>query len=144
MDAERIRRTVVVGVDGSTSALRAVRWGAAEAARRRVPLRLVTAFGWAADRVGEPGDAQDRYREILLGRVRIVRGTEPEPAEAASRPVVVGVDGSATSESAVGFAWSSGRRGRGEFAGLVLGSVSNALLHRAECPVAVARDRTTH
>ena len=37
MDVQNIRRTVVVGVDGSASALRAVRWGAAEAARRRTP-----------------------------------------------------------------------------------------------------------
>lgn len=298
MDTERTDQTVVVGVDGSPSALRAVSWGAAEAARRRVPLRLVAAFGWAADQDGEPGDGHDRYREILLGRVRatleravhaatneardieveqaivggsaitvlveesqraalvalgdrgltrldglvlgsvavalatqavcpvvVVRGQEGEPSETASWPVVVGVDGSPTSEAAVGFAfdaaaargvtlvavhawsdlmpdpeveslldWTSidsdqqhllasllapwagkypgvtveqvltrtgpghtlieqsrraqllvvGSRGRGEFAGLVLGSVSNAMLHRAACPVAVARHRTTH
>lgn len=40
------RRTVVAGVDGSPEARRAVRWAAAEAARREVPLRLVTAFPW--------------------------------------------------------------------------------------------------
>ncbi|TVT14352.1 universal stress protein, partial [Amycolatopsis rhizosphaerae] len=32
---------VVVGVDGSDSALDAVRWGAAESVRRRLPLRLL-------------------------------------------------------------------------------------------------------
>ena len=42
-------RTVVVGVDGSDEAVRAVRFGAAEAARRRVPLRLVHAFGWVTE-----------------------------------------------------------------------------------------------
>jgi hypothetical protein len=44
MTTKHLRRTVVVGVDGSDNALRAVRWGAAEATRRRIPLRLIIAF----------------------------------------------------------------------------------------------------
>src|SRR5687768_13163926 len=40
MDRRNGPRPVVVGVDGSEQALRAVRWGAAEAAGRHVPLRL--------------------------------------------------------------------------------------------------------
>jgi nucleotide-binding universal stress UspA family protein len=32
-----------------------------------------------------------------------------------------------------------GSHGHGEFAGLVLGSVSNALVHKAGCPVAIVR-----
>ena len=38
------RRPVVVGIDGSDSALRAVCWGAAEAGRGRLGLRMVIAF----------------------------------------------------------------------------------------------------
>ena len=42
---------VVVGVDGSESALGAVRWAAQEAVRRRAPLRIVH----AANYLGRPG-----------------------------------------------------------------------------------------
>ena len=46
MDVGQAHRPVVVGVDGSGSAYRAVEWAAAEAARRGVGLRLVRAFSW--------------------------------------------------------------------------------------------------
>ena len=48
---------VVVGVDGSDSALRAVRWAADEAVRRHEPLRLVTAFSWTDGRPSVCGDS---------------------------------------------------------------------------------------
>ena len=44
-----MQRKVVVGVDGSEEALRAVRWAAVEARRWGLPLRLVNAAGWVVD-----------------------------------------------------------------------------------------------
>lgn len=297
MDAQHIRRTVVVGVDGSESALHAVRWGAAEAGRRGVPLRLVIAFGWMVHHVAARAGIEESYRDTLLARARdqlaeagavaeregagieietqlivgspiqvlsgeayraqlvvlgdrglsrvggllvgsvaaalaahascpvvVVRGDERSSSETVSMPILVGVDGSPTSDAAIGFAieaaaarsvslvavhtWSDmvfdtamsavlldwdaveaeerrvlseqvgvwvekypgvpvellvtrdrpahslleqasraqlvvvGSRGHGAFAGIVLGSVSNAVLHRAPCPVAVVRPET--
>jgi len=58
-------RPVVVGIDGSDNALHAVRWGAAEAGRHRVDLRLVIAFEQTrADAAGEG------FGEVLLDRAR--------------------------------------------------------------------------
>jgi nucleotide-binding universal stress UspA family protein len=110
---------VVVGVDGSDSALRAVRWAADEAARRRAPLRLVTAFGWTDDIVAAHSGLGARYRDSLLDQSLRALATA---VDAAMAQLVV-----------------TGSRGHGEFAGLVLGSVSNALVHKAGCPVAVVR-----
>jgi nucleotide-binding universal stress UspA family protein len=297
MDVPNIRRTVVVGVDGSNSALRAVRWGVAEAERRQAPLRLVIAFGWMVHHVAARPGIEGSYRDTLLARAReqlaeagriaeregaglelelqlivgspiqvlaaeaeraqllvigdrgltsvegllvgsvaiglaahascpvvVVRGVERDPSETASLPVLVGVDGSSTSDAATGFAfeaaaarkvsvvavhtWSDmmfdpslagvvvdwdavesverrvlservsgwadkfpevpvelivrrdqpahsllalaaeaqlvvvGCRGHGQVVGMVLGSVSNALVHRASCPVVVVRTET--
>jgi nucleotide-binding universal stress UspA family protein len=296
MSIQDSRRTIVVGVDGSDEATRAVRWGAVEAARRQAPLRLVMAFGWPPEPALGYSTFREDYRELLrsraesrleaarsvaeqsapgvhvdievvdgtpyavlgtaarsaqlmvlgsrgLGQVEgllagsvtvalaahaacpvvVVRGDERDPADAAALPVVVGVDGTPASEAAIAFAfeaaaargvplvavhvwtelavtkamepfadwpaikeeeqrldrgladllarWSEkhpgvqvrrivaherpgrclveqsvdaqlvvvGSRGHGELAGMVLGSVSNALVHRSRCPVAVVR-----
>ena len=78
----KLGQYVVVGVDGSDSALRAVRWAADEAARRRAPLRLVTAFGWTDDvAVGHPGLGA-RYRDILLDQSRRALATAVDAAMA--------------------------------------------------------------
>jgi nucleotide-binding universal stress UspA family protein len=37
-----------------------------------------------------------------------------------------------------------GSRGHGELAGLVLGSMSNALVHKSVCPVAIVRPSSPH
>jgi nucleotide-binding universal stress UspA family protein len=82
----KLGQCVVVGVDGSDSALRAVRWATDEAARRRAPLRLVIAFGWTDDvAVTYPGLGTG-YRDTLLNQsrralaaaVRTARERQPE------------------------------------------------------------------
>jgi nucleotide-binding universal stress UspA family protein len=57
---------VVVGVDGSDSARRALVWATGEARRRKVGLHLVTAFAWAAPH-GRTG-LSERYRTELMDR----------------------------------------------------------------------------
>src|SRR3954447_4672261 len=60
------RRTVVVGVDGSAGALRAVRWAIPEARRRQAVLHLVTAFAWTEDcLLALPGMGSAPYGQYL-------------------------------------------------------------------------------
>ncbi len=145
-EMQALRRTVVVGVDGSDEALRAVRFGAAEAARRRVPLRLVHAFGWVEERaVGQPALGA-RYRDELLAAARrfVAAAAEVAAAEApgidVEQQVVIGfpieilADESRRSQLLV-----VGDRGLTRFEGLLVGSVSVALAAHGECPVVVVR-----
>jgi nucleotide-binding universal stress UspA family protein len=137
---------VVVGVDGSDSALRAVRWAADEAARRRAPLRLVTAFGWTDDvTVGLPG-LGTRYRDVLLDQSRRALATavatvrEGRPELALSQelrmgyPIAILAEEARTAQLLV-----VGDRGLNRVEGLLVGSVGVAMAAHAACPVVVVR-----
>ncbi|MGS2617020.1 universal stress protein [Micromonospora sp. LZ34] len=125
---------VLVGLDGSEPAELAVGYAADEAARREVGLVLVhvaPAAGDAAEQAelgGLLATAAASVRGSHPGvavEERILRGAGPEQALVdASRDAALVVVGS---------------RGRGGFTGMLLGSVSQALVQHAHCPVLVAR-----
>jgi nucleotide-binding universal stress UspA family protein len=66
---------VVVGVDGSSSALRAVQWAAAEAQSAGRPLRILHAAPYAAGAAAEAG--WERAREVLAAALTAARRREP-------------------------------------------------------------------
>ena len=150
MSGIRRRRPVVAGVDGSQSALAAVGWAAAEAARRRLPLRLVAAHTWpAGGLVGDPGlgvDPRAVLRDMVLGNLTAAAaaasaaasGLAVEQAEVDGDPAAVLAGESEQAELVV-----LGDRGLGGFTGLLLGSVAVALSARAACPVVVVRGAET-
>lgn len=78
-------RRVVVGVDGSPGSLAALRWAAAEAARRGAPLRIVCAWDPAGNGAGSAAslaaatvqDALD-FVVCLDGRLESVSCVAPE------------------------------------------------------------------
>jgi nucleotide-binding universal stress UspA family protein len=145
MDAQYSGRTVVVGIDGSDSALDAVRWAAAEAVRRGVPLRVVTAFDWNQEHpLGQVGLGAD-YREIMLTAARRqlaeavavageTAGIEVEEQLVVGFPIPVLEAESRRAQLVV-----LGDRGYGGVSGLLVGSVSVAMSSRAECPVVLVR-----
>ncbi|GER24118.1 universal stress protein [Zafaria cholistanensis] len=140
--AERISG-IVVGVDGSEQAERALRWAEEEAARRGVPLNIATAYtipvfaassmdaGYAtlddeAIREGAEEVAREASESVRVPGLEV--RTLVEPGDAAG----VLLDLSAQADLVV-----VGSRGRGGFVGRLLGSVSSALPAHAKCPTVI-------
>ncbi|MGW4213626.1 universal stress protein [Lentzea sp. NPDC004789] len=139
-----------MGLDGSDSALDAVRWAAAEAARRTAPLRIVHAeLPLPAEALDRSGAARQALHEEAMRWVHagisvageFAPGTPVELRVEVGRAARLLQDESATAALVV-----VGSRGLGGFAGLVLGSVAMALSCHAKCPVVVVRgdDPTPH
>ena len=146
MAQNRVRRAVVAGVDGSECGLQAVRWAAAEADRRHLPLRLVAAHAWPAGRlVGDPGlgvDPRAVLRDVVLGHLAtaaeaalsVAPQLEVDRVDVTGYAVPVLQGESAHAELVV-----LGDLGLGGFTGLLIGSVAVALAAHAACPVVVVR-----
>ena len=139
---------IVVGIDGSPESKEALRWALAEAKLRGARLRVVhtwvvpyIAAGPGLDPVLDAGmiENAERLAEDL------VRGELDEvAAETAGldieRAVVEGTPAAVLLEAAQGAdLLVVGSRGRGGFAGLLLGSVSQQCAHHAPCPVVIVR-----
>jgi nucleotide-binding universal stress UspA family protein len=147
---------IVVGVDGSSSSNSAVRWAAQEARMRNAPLTLVhvvvtPAWGptpWLLSDAALPmPDEDDRTleeagRKIIDEAITIAEesGHDDAMTEIKSElffsvPVSTLVNLSKKADMVV-----VGRRGQHALTRVLLGSVSNGLLHHAHCPVAVIHD----
>jgi len=146
MNTTRPGQTVVVGVDGSEPARRALRWAAEEAVRRGLPLRVVTAFEWLRGQpIGLVGLGEN-YRDIMLAATRrrlaeAVRVAEKEqPGLEVQSQLVVGFPIPVlTAEAQRAALVVIGDRGLGGVTGLLVGSVAVALAAHADCPVVVVR-----
>ena len=137
---------IVVGIDGSDNASHALEWAMTEAALRKAPLTVVTvnsvpASYWSGAPVELAGD-QERVAEIRKAAEAAVADTasklgasQPESVTVTAvsgYPVQTLIDASRGSDLIV-----VGSRGGGGFGSLVLGSVSDQVVHHAHCPVAV-------
>lgn len=136
---------VVVGVDGSGRARRAVDWAAGEAERRGAPLYAVFAVEWPVMVEGMPPMSEEELLAPARAAVEeeLVRVRRDHPDLAASgtavvgRPSVVLVTASERAGLVV-----VGARGLGRFTGAILGSVSQKVAAHAHGPVVVVREET--
>ncbi|MBO1413358.1 universal stress protein [Streptomyces sp. FH025] len=129
---------VVVGFDGSPESRSATEWAAREAQRRGAPLDVVEAWPWpkrdvvGSDQVHQHAMAELATRESELRALfpdlpvssSAVSADPAEALEAAGRGAALLVLGS---------------RGLGTLRGFLTGSVSQAVLRRAPCPVVLVR-----
>ncbi|MFI6270836.1 universal stress protein [Micromonospora zamorensis] len=137
---------VVVAVDGSTSAMEAVRVAAREAVTRGRPLRVVHAFIWALYGVslepapGAPANAGFRRQAEQLVAEAVTEACKVAPELAVTGAIVEGAPTPMLLVEARDAALLVlGSRGLGGFGGLLIGSVAVQVSARADCPVLVVK-----
>ncbi|MFD1661732.1 universal stress protein [Streptomyces caeni] len=140
---------IVLGIDGSQAGDTAVEFAFAEAAFRGTGIIAVHAWTpWNVEvpspqdpstpYASEPGMPADGKERLLSGA--LAGRLERYPGVPVERTVVRGGARQALIEASRNAGLVVvGARGRGGFKGLLLGSVSQAMLHHAHCSVAVVR-----
>ncbi|MDI2124801.1 universal stress protein [Yinghuangia seranimata] len=126
--------TVVVGVDASERSLPAVDFAFDEASRRGAVLTAVHMVHSVGGRMSDDTvkEARIRLAEFLDGHRARYPDVVVRPQIRPGHPVKELVDASRHALAVV-----VGTRGLGGFRGMLLGSVSHGLVHRAACPVVV-------
>ncbi|MEY4605803.1 MAG: hypothetical protein RLY45_563 [Actinomycetota bacterium] len=133
-------RTVVVGVDGSEGAQRALRFAIDEAAAHDWRVMLVHGVDVglsAADPYGG-GAVLEQLQQAGRTALDTAAAEVVKAGLEASTKLEVGSPAYALIDAAKGAAMLVvGSRGHGGFMGLLLGSVSSACVHHAHCPIVV-------
>jgi nucleotide-binding universal stress UspA family protein len=138
--------TIIVGVDGSEHAERALRWAVRQAGLEGRQLTLIHAAGvgdlrsvaWASGAAEALPDLLDTAQEVIGTAVALAESMHPDvdvvgvPMLGDPRQVLV--DLSEDAHLVV-----VGSRGRGTFSSMLLGSVSVSVARHSHCPVVVTR-----
>ena len=128
---------IVVGVDGSENADRAVEWAAIQADRTGSVLEIHAAFGPGYVFL-PPSEVEAATRHWAQKAAELARPVAPQVSidcvthEGSPTPALI--EASADADLLV-----VGSRGLGGFRGLLLGSVSQHCTKHARCPVVVVR-----
>ncbi len=132
---------VVVGIDGSASSLDALDWAGDYAASTGAPVELVAAwswpdsYGWAVPLPDGYSPSHDAERVLSEGSARLL---ERHPELSVTTAALEGHPAQLLVELSAGASLLVvGSRGHGQFAGMVIGSVSEHCAAHAHCPVLV-------
>jgi nucleotide-binding universal stress UspA family protein len=136
---------IVVGVDGSSASLDALRWALAQARLAGDAIDAVLAWRPPAAYGGYPVIAEEDWQANAEEVLDTALSEVPEAADARMvRHVVQGHPVDVLLERAAGAdLLVVGSRGLGGFSGMLLGSVSQHVVAHAPCPVLVVRHETT-
>jgi len=118
---------IVVGIDGSEPSRRALRWAVSEALKWDADLTVVHAWRFGSSPT-DPLVPQDAIRRVGAAAQHLLDDEVAFAREAGA-------------EAAGSLVFAS--RGRGAVGAALLGSVSQACVRRARCPVVVVPDTTT-
>lgn len=130
---------ILVGVDGSSSSIAALRYAARVAAAFHRPIQAVTTWDLPvyAEAATVVGWSPEQWAEELLDRAidESFGAAVPEGVTKTIRP-------GPPARTLIEMSWHAtmlvlGSRGHGGFAGLLLGSVSTACAEHAHCPVLI-------
>ncbi len=129
---------VVAGVDGSATAPAAIAFAFEEAALRDVPLVAVCALADASGRLGEEHHVEEDFRNLMAAAAK------EHPEVVVMERVLAGTPRAALLTAAADAQMLVvGSRGRGGLDDMCLGSVAQAVLHHAPCPVGVVHNGTS-
>ena len=138
---------IVVAVDGSDASNEAVRWAANTAAKREIPLRLASSYTMPqflyAEGMAPPKELYDELQGETLDKIEAARKIALEVAPdikightvAEGSPIDMLLEMSNDVTMIV-----LGSRGLGGLSGMVMGSVSAAVVSHSTCPVVVVRE----
>ncbi|QMV84118.1 universal stress protein [Corynebacterium hindlerae] len=138
---------VVVAVDGSDASKVAVRWAANTAMKRDIPLQLASSYAMPqflyAEGMVPPQEIYDDLQAETMVKIDEARAIASEVAPdikightvAEGSPIDMLLEMSKNCTMIV-----MGSRGLGGLSGMVMGSVSAAVVSHAECPVVVVRE----
>jgi nucleotide-binding universal stress UspA family protein len=141
---------IIVGVDGSHGAHRALDWAMKEAAAHHAQLTVVTVHevpvsGWTGNPIILPIDAPELEKTRQAAEDMVTKAAAQLGESRPASVTIHAVNGFPAEEliqaSRDADLLVVGSRGAGGFTRLMMGSVSNQVVHHAHCPVVVVPDK---